>query len=163
MNGLTPVEIKRTEAPTKRYFARVAGSRFVCPHCGDNITFFFGKVDITIKECQDQLDYLVKVGNPMIYTQDIIPKEVLAIDKDVEEVKNTGKSEAEVSAAEAAIRNAGLQGVIQQEVGKITADAGLPTSADKSTLDPTLAATFMATKKPGQPVSGSGMTKVHKA
>jgi hypothetical protein len=158
----TPIEIIRTPAPAKRYFARVSGSRFVCPHCGVEYTFFFGKIDVEIEECQEQLDWVVRTGNPMIYTQDVIPEEVKEVEIQIKDAQDTGKSEAEVAGADAVLKNAGVHGRVQQEVGRIDAGAGLPSSVEKSSIDIKAQAEFMKIAKPGTLISGPTMTKVHR-
>lgn len=131
----------QTSAPKKRYYARVAGSRF-CHDDGTETYFFHGFADISILEHQKELDMIVG-KNPNIYIPEKLPEAL-------PEVKQNALSEAELAAAEAANRK--TPGRTAQEVGEVPANAGLPTDLNTSTVDIELqAAVFKDGPKPVGP------------
>src|SRR6266851_840283 len=81
----------QTKTDKKRYYARVAGSRF-CHEDGTETYFYHGFADIDILEHQKEIEKILG-KNPNIYIQEKMP-EVLP------EVPQNALSEAELAAQE---------------------------------------------------------------
>lgn len=140
----------QTSAPKKRYYARVAGSRF-CHDDGTETFFYHGFADVSILEHQQELDMIVG-KNPNIYIPEKLPEAL-------PEVKQNALSEAELVAAENAAKNA--RGRTAQEVGEVPASAGIPTDLNASTVDRELqAAVFKDSPKAVGPGAARPITPI---
>lgn len=119
----------QTKTAKKRYFARVANSRFV--HEDNTETYFLhGFADVDILEHQQEIDMILG-KNPNIFVSDKLPEKL-------PEVPQNALSEAELAAQEASLR--GLPGRTAQEVGPAQQNAGVPTDPNQSTVDQELQA-----------------------
>ncbi len=125
----TPKKFTQTKCPVKRYYARVSGSRF-CHEDGTETYFLHGFADIGIKEHQEEIDMILG-KNPNIFLPTKAPEKL-------PEVPQNALSEAELAAAEAALR--GVPGRTAQEVGAPDTNAGMPTNPNESTVDKELQA-----------------------
>lgn len=143
---------------TKRYYSKIAGSRFIFGN-GQEITFFFGRADIG-PDMPGGMD-IYQHTNPdgkhavnglqcwQVYQQElnailgkqtnIYLPEVMPID--APNVSQNAKSEAEIAAGEAALK-AGSAVKTQQEMGAFQG-TGAPTDVNQSTVDPAIRAAMM--------------------
>ena len=144
--------IERIEAnpKSKRYFARVAHSRFVF-HDGTDVVFAFGHADISNPVHQAELDAICPPlgNNPNIFTQESIK----ALET-LPQVSQNAKSEVEIATADAALR--GSKTKISQETGPVILSG--PSSVDSSTLDPELL--HAATNANATPIGSSVIVPV---
>lgn len=124
-----PKTFTQTKTMKKRYYARVPNSRF-CHEDGHETYFLHGFADIEILEHQEEINKILG-KNPNIYLPTKAPESL-------PEVPQNALSEAELSAAEAALR--GVPGRIAQEMGKPDANAGVPSDPNASTVDQDLQA-----------------------
>ncbi len=138
-----------TQTPTakKRYYSQVAGSRFITED-GTEIQFRYGFADIDILEHQKELDKILG-KNPVIYIPEKLPEKL-------PEVPQNAKSEAEIAAAEAALRGT---------IGKVSGDAnlsatpGVPTDPNASAVDKDLQAAVFGGAEPIKKVSPENAIK----
>src|SRR5258708_12333615 len=116
-----------TQTPTnkKRYYARVAGSRF-CHDDGTETYFVHGFADISILEHQKELDMIIG-KNPNIYLPEKLPEPLPS-------VPQNALSEAELAAAEAALK--GVPEKTAQDVGAVDSNAEALTDLIHSTVNP---------------------------
>jgi len=133
---------------SKRYYSKVAGSRF-CFSDGQDVIFAFGFTDINEKSApgkfqgttqedpnngrlryqvyQEELDAILG-RNPLIFVQDKLPEKV-------PEVQQNALSEADLRAKDTALARAvGNNLVAQQEIG-VSGGDGQPTDPNASTAD----------------------------
>lgn len=167
---------------TKRYFSRVPGSAFVFSD-GTRAVFAHGFLDVNVKNfpgeyrvsnpnpnaenmknngrsaCvvyREELDELCAKGNPLIFTQDNV-KQLEPLPSYAKEATQAARSEAEIAGADAALRNAGIQGRVSGDVndGKAVIDGGDP---NKSTVDPMIQTAMLAARNTAteRPVVGPG-------
>lgn len=139
-------EVRRfTQTPSekKRYYARVAGSRF-CHDDGSETYFLHGFADISILEHQKELDAIIG-KNPNIYLPSALPEPLPP-------VPQNALSEAELAAAERV--QTGVKGHVAQEIGTLPATAGMPTDPNASAVDADLQAAVF--KSSGIPKVGPG-------
>ena len=132
-----PADEKPAPTKSKRYFAKVASSRFIFSD-GVEVFFHYGRLDIgpethpdMWQAYQKELDAILG-KNPMIFVDNN------QIEKQPE-VKQNAKSEAEVAAGDSAL---GGNVKVSQEIGQFTG-TGQPTDPNQSTVDPTLRAAMM--------------------
>jgi len=124
MQAMMPRTFTQTPTEKKRYYARVAGSRF-CHDDGTETYFFHGFADIAILEHQKELDMIIG-KNPNIYLPDKLPEAL-------PEVKQNALSEAELTAAERALT--AVTGKTAQEIGPVNDQAGRLSDPNASTVD----------------------------
>src|SRR6267143_2914434 len=141
-----PRKFTQTPCETKRYFARVPNSRFV--HEDNTETYFLhGFADISILEHQKEIDMILG-KNPNIFVPTKAPERL-------PEVPQNALAEAELAAAEAALR--GVPGRTAQEIGTPDPNAGVPTDPNASSVDKDLQA---AVFKNAPKVIGPGAASV---
>lgn len=149
---------------TKRYFSKIAGSKFIFPD-GREIYFNHGFYDLKEEDfvgqvCninsvngqapdsrhgkplyqvyREELDGLIKVGNPLLYVQGSQPEPLPSFEAD-----KSAKTEGEVATAEARMR--GLQST---EMGELNKGVVGITDPNASTVDPSLRGLVLAERKP---------------
>lgn len=143
---MMPRTFTQTPCEKKRYYARVAGSRF-CFDDGSEIYFLHGFADVAILEHQKELDAIIG-KNPNIYLPDKLPEAL-------PEVKQNALSEAELTSAERAL--AGVTGKTAQDIGPVSDQAGKPSDPNASTVDADLQAAVFG--KSGTLKVGPGAAK----
>lgn len=119
----------QTKAPKKRFFARVAGSRF-CHDDGTETYFYHGFADIEILEHQQEIERILG-KNPNIYIPSQLPEKL-------PDVPQNALAEAELREKENALRN--VKGVTAQEAGAVPLNAGSPSDPNASSVDQELQA-----------------------
>src|SRR6266850_2528848 len=124
MQAMMPRTFTQTPCEKKRYYARVAGSRF-CHDDGTETYFYHGFADISVLEHQKELDIIIG-KNPNIYLPSALPEPLPA-------VPQNALSEAELTAAERAL--AGVTGKTAQDIGPVSDQAGKPSDPNASTVD----------------------------
>lgn len=131
-----PVAEVAVPSETKRYFAKVASSRFIFSD-GVEVFFHYGRLDIGPETYpnmwiayQRELDAILG-KNPMIF----VTNDQLAADPIVAQ---NAKTEAEIAAVDATMGGA----KINQEMGTFSG-SGTPTDPNASTIDPKLRAAMM--------------------
>jgi len=146
MNQMMPKTFTQTKTERKRYYARVPNSRFV--HEDNTETYFLhGFADIDILEHQQEIDKILG-KNPNIFIPTKAPEKL-------PEVPQNALAEAELAAAEAALR--GTPGRTNQEVGPTDPNAGVLSDPNASAIDKDLQA---AVFKNAPKIIGPGANKV---
>jgi len=157
---------------SKRYYSKIAGSRF-CFSDGQDVVFAFGFADVSEKSAsgkfqgttkddpnngrlryvvyQEELDAILG-RNPLIFVQEKLPE-------NMPEVKQNAESEAAIREKEAAlVRAAGGNVRTQQEIN--VAGDGQPTDPNASTADPILRQAFANDGAQVVPIASSGNGKL---
>ncbi len=149
MQAMLPRTFTQTPCAKKRYYAKVAGSRF-CHDDGTETYFLHGFADISILEHQKELDVIIG-KNPNIYLpgKDQLPEPLPP-------VPQNALSEAELTAAERAL--IGVTGKTAQDIGPVTETAGRPSDPNASTVDADLQKAVFGNA--GTIKVGPGATKV---
>lgn len=153
----------------KRYFSKIPGSKYIFQD-GSEIIFHHGRHDFNpddypgpfisqsekhplngqpkAKVYQDELEYLCKSGNPLIFDQGNIPVDIKLPDR-LDPTRNA-QSEANVQRQDAALRTAGK--VV--EMGEVNSGGdGRPSDPNVSAVDPALQAALFNSKTTGHGAS----------
>jgi hypothetical protein len=152
---------QKTEFP-KRYFSRVPGSNFTFPD-GVQIHFLHGRFDFHPKDFPgnfisnnkehpnngkpraevyfDELEYLVKNNNPLVFEQGKLP-DGLELPDGLNPAKNA-QSESAIMQADAALAGKG------KVHGELNVGTGQPTDVNSSSVDRELQKVVFGTTGPG--------------
>lgn len=150
---------------TKRYYAKVPGAGYIFTD-GVKAIFAHGFLDVNEKTFpgeyvfpnpqldpkgakntgrpawqvyREELDALVEKGNPLIFTQETIGRSE-PIPSFAADAAKAAKSEAEIAASDAALRNSGVQVVASGDVNNGVTGS---TDPNKSTVDPQIQAALL--------------------
>lgn len=149
-----PEEVKQATG-TKRYFAKVASSRFIFSD-GVEVFFHWGRLDVgpdnksypTMKDMwpayQRELDAILG-NNPMIFVNN---DQIIADPK----VEQNAKTDGEVANLESSL---GANVKIKQEIGT-TIGSGMPSDVNQSTVDPRIRQAMMG----GGAITTEGATEL---